>query len=109
MREPARTSPRPLAISLARRISRESDSNDRRFLYLVSFPYRTSPRIHEGKERERERDVCRKGNVYVDVDGNEYLGLISFSSDRRGGLNFIREYMIEESGSMRGVNRMLCR
>lgn len=88
MREPARTSPRPLAISLARRISRESDSNDRRFLFLIAL-------FLEYTKGKRERCLLRV-KVYIHmcdvrVDGNE-TGLISFSSDRRGGLNFTREY-----------------
>lgn len=78
-------------------------------VFSISFLFLIALLEYRKGKRKRERDVCCKGNVYVDVDGNEYLGLISFSSDRRGGLNFIREYMIEESGSMRGVNRMLCR
>lgn len=78
-------------------------------VFSISFLFLIALLEYRKGKKKRERDVCCKGNVYVYVDGNEYLGLISFSSDRRGGLNFIREYMIEESGSMRGVNRMLCR
>lgn len=88
MREPARTSPRPLAISLARRISRESDSNDRRFLYRF-FSLSLYFRIYGGRERER----CLCVYIYIWCMCRwERTGLISFSSDRRGGLNFAREY-----------------